>query len=517
MGRKVYGIKRANEEVEYNKSKLIELSRCQNDPVYFIKNFIKVQHPMKGIVPFELYDFQEEMVKLIHTHNRSALKSARQSGKSTVVAAYLLWYAMFNPNKNVLCVSKDSTAAKEIIDRIQKMYLEVPEHIKCGVADEDWNKHTAKFDNGSKISSLATTEGCARGLSISLLFCDELAFVRQNIQKAFWTAVQPTLATGGKCIVASTPNGDTDLYSQICRGAELGTNEYAFMFIPWNAVPGRDEEFKRKQIAEIGQRMWDQEYECQFITADGTLFDDVIIQNLEAEIKNTIHVQEIAGEKLWKNINPKLTYLVSCDPATGTGLDNSVIQVVEFPTLIQVMEVVSNTLDSTQVYAKIKNICNYIANFGCTVFFSFENNGVGEGIAALYLTDEGELNAGLIQAASKSDTRKVRAGFYTDMRNKLKFSLRMKKVIENRILKINSLEFFKECKLYARDGQGYKAQSGATDDRIMSMIILLRMIEQMSDFDDRAYGIYYTFENVEENDWKTSNTIEDEMPLPIMG
>lgn len=441
------------------------------------------------------------------------------SHNTQTISAYILWRAMFNDKKEeTLCVSKDASGAKEIINRIQKMYLELPDHIKCGVSDESWNKHTAEFDNGSKIVSLSTTENSGRGLSPSLVFADELGWVKDNTQQAFWAAIQPTLSTGGSCIIASTPNGDTDLFSSLYRGANSTSNWNGFksLFVPWNAPPGRDEKFKHEMITKVGERTWEQEFECKFISASGGLFDDKIINSLEQIIEDRRHVLEIAGEKLWKNIDPKYTYLVSCDPATGTGLDSSVIQVVEFPSLIQVMEVVSNTLDSAQVYSKIKNICNYIASFGATVFFSFENNGVGEGIAALYLTDEGELQAGLIQAATKSDVRKVRAGFYTDIRNKLKFSLRLKKVIESRILTINSKEFFTECKRYIRDGQGYRAQTGATDDRIMSMIILLRMIEQMSDFDDRAYGIYYTFENVEENDWKTSNTEEDELPLPMI-
>lgn len=516
MSRKVYGIKRANVEVEFDIKRARELSLCQQDPVYFINNFVKAQHPTKGIIPFKLFDFQVKMVRMFQNNQKVIAKSARQSGKSQTVAAYLLWYAMFTDNVNVLCLSKDSGAAKEIIDRIQKMYLEVPEHIKCGVSDDAWNKHTAAFDNGSKIISLSTTENSGRGLSISLLFCDELAFVRPNIQQAFWASITPTLSTGGRCIITSTPNGDTDLYSSLCRGAELGNNDFAYIFVPWDAVPGRDEKFKQDQIRLIGERLWNQEFECQFITASGTLFDDYVIQKLEDDIANKRHVMEIAGEKLWKNINPKFTYLVGCDPATGTGLDNSVIQVVEFPSLEQVLEVATNTLDSTLVYAKIKNICNYIAGYGCTVYFSFENNGVGEGIAALYLTDEGELQAGLIQAASKNDTRKVRCGFFTDVRNKLKFSLRLKKVVENGILKINSKDLLTECKRYIRIGQTYGAQPGATDDRVMAMIIILRMVEQMSDFDERAFGLYYSFENVEENDWKQPKE-DDFMPLPIFG
>jgi hypothetical protein len=519
MSRKVYGIKKSNTNVEYDIERIRQLAKCEIDPIYFIKNFIKVQHPVKGIVPFELFPFQEKLIKLFHNSKRSITKSARQSGKTTCIAAYLLWYAMFNENKTILCVSKDSNAAKEIIERIQKMYLDVPDYIKCGVADEDWNKHTAKFDNGSKIISVATTENAGRGLSISLLFCDELSFVRPNIQQAFWASIQPTLATGGKCIIASTPNGDTDLYASICRGAELGTNDFDYMFIPWDAVPGRDNKFKEEQIRLIGERMWKQEYECQFITASGTLFDDFILQNLESEIINKKVFMEINGEKLYKQINPKMTYLVACDPATGTGLDNSVIQVVEFPSLEQIMEISTNTLDSTQVYAKLKNVCNYISSYGATTYFSFENNGVGEGIAALYLTDEGEMQAGLIQANSKSDTRKVRLGFYTDVRNKMKFCLRLKKVIESKILKVSSQDFITECKRFVREGQIYRAQAGATDDRIMSMIIILRMVEQMSDFDDRAFNLYYTFDNVDENDWRTANTAQNEedlLPLPFI-
>lgn len=519
MSRKVYGIKRANAPVELDAQKIKELVKCKNNPAYFIKTHIKVLHPIKGIIPFTLYDYQEDLINLFNTNRRVIVKSSRQSGKSTIVAAFLLWYCMFNEGKTVLCVSKDGDAAKEIINRVQQMYLDIPDYLKCGIADDDWNKHSAKFDNGSKIVSKATSPNAARGLSISLLYVDELAFVKPNMQKEFWTAIQPTLSTGGSCIITSTPNGDSDLYSEICRGAEFGLNDFAYMFIPWTAPPGRDEQFKKEQIALMGQRAWEQEFECKFITSAGGLFDDVTIQNIEEDLnKNPRETFDINDVKFYKKIDSRLTYLVAVDPATGTGLDNSVIQIIEFPTMIQVAEIADNTLDSTKVYAKVKNVCNYISSIGAAVYFSFENNGVGEGIASLYLVDEGEFNAILITGNAAHDTRKVRIGFFTDTRNKMKFALRLKKVIEGRTIKINSKDFLTECKRYIREGQVYRAQPGATDDRISAMMIVLRMIEMMSDFDERAFGLYYSFENVEEQNWKEAKAIEEDlMPLPLFG
>ncbi len=349
--------------------------------------------------------------------------------------------------------------------------------------------------------------------------CDEIAFVRPAIQNEFWTSIQPTLATGGSCIITSTPNGDTDLFSSLCRGAELRTNDFKYIFVPWNAPPGRDEEFKRREIANIGERKWRQEYECEFITSEGTLVDDLIIKNLKKIVEDRMPVMEIAGEKLWVNINPRRSYIISCDPGTGTGLDNSAIQVVEFPTMIQVLESATNTLDSAQVYSKIKNIARYITSFGADVFFCFEQNGVGEGIAALYTTDEEPIEAVLLTSQTGREGRK-RLGYVTDIRNKVKFCLRLKKVIESEILKINSIDFLIELQRFVRDGHTYSAQPGATDDRIMAMILILRAVEQMAEYDENAYTICYSFHNEQQDDWNTFHNKDEEddlLPLPMFG
>lgn len=196
------------------------------------------------------------------------------SHNSVISAVYLLWYAMFNPDKTILIVSNKNSGAMEMIYRIQYAYEELPNWLKPGVTDSGWNKHEVAFDNGSRIISEATSEDSGRGKSISLLYCDELAFVPANIQDAFWTSISPTLATGGSCILTSTPNGDSNLFAQIWRTANagiiVGEEEQNIAFQPlqvrWDEPPGRDEKFKQQQIAIIGELKWKQEYEC--LTSD---------------------------------------------------------------------------------------------------------------------------------------------------------------------------------------------------------------------------------------------------------
>jgi hypothetical protein len=181
---------------------------------------------------------------------------------STVSAAYLLWFSMFHEDKTVLIVSNKNDNAMEMITRIRFAYENLPMWLKPGITDDGWNKHNVGFDNGSRIVSQATSENSGRGMSISLLFCDEFAFVVPGIQESFWTSISPTLATGGSCIIASTPNGDSNLFAQLWRGAELKVNGFLASWIKWDEPPGRDEIFKQQEIAKIGELKWRQEYEC---------------------------------------------------------------------------------------------------------------------------------------------------------------------------------------------------------------------------------------------------------------
>ena len=129
-------------------------------------------------------------------------------GKTTTAAGYLLWYAMFVPDSTILIAAHKYSGAQEIMQKIRYAYELMPDHIRAGVTS--YNKGSIEFENGSRIVAQATTENTGRGMSITLLYCDEFAFVRPTIAKEFWTSISPTLATGGKAIITSTPNSDED-------------------------------------------------------------------------------------------------------------------------------------------------------------------------------------------------------------------------------------------------------------------------------------------------------------------
>lgn len=172
MGKAKNGkIKKAGTVTEHTPETLSEFVKCARDPIYFCKNYVKVQHPTKGAIPLELYDYQEEMIRNYMDSTYNIVLSARQTGKSTVSAIYLLWFACFHKDKTILIASNKNKGAMEMVSRIRYAYEELPHWLKPGVQDDMWNKHAVGFDNGSKIESTATTESSGRGMSISLLFC----------------------------------------------------------------------------------------------------------------------------------------------------------------------------------------------------------------------------------------------------------------------------------------------------------------------------------------------------------
>lgn len=287
MSRNKPGLKKANQLSEYTVEQLKEIVKCKNDPIYFIQNYIYIRHPKRGKIKFSLYDYQADMVRRYHSNRFCITLSARQTGKTETSCAYLLWYAIFHADKTVLVASNKSTNAMEIIRKIQFAYEELPDWLKPGHDDANWNKHTCAWDNKSRIVSTTTSADSGRGMAISLLYCDELAFVKNFVAAQFWDSIFPTISTGGSVILSSTPNGDTGLFAEMWRGAQAGTNPFSdgVTYVPWNAPPGRDEKFKQQMIATLGERKWLQEFEC--VTGDTlvTVLDTVTNKELVMSIR----------------------------------------------------------------------------------------------------------------------------------------------------------------------------------------------------------------------------------------
>lgn len=266
-------VKKAHIKDAFTQSQLVDLMRSTEDPIYFIEKFIKVQHPTKGSVPLVLYPFQHRMIRGFHENRFVVGLTARQMGKTTTAAAYLLWRAMFVPDTQILIAANKFVQAMEIMDRIRYGYEECPNYIRGGVVE--YNKGTIKFDNGSRITARATTSDAGRGLSITMLYLDEFAFVRPNMASEFWTSIQPVLATGGSCIITSTPKNDEDQFAQIWKGANdnldeygntlpgsIGSNGFFPIKVKWNEHPDRDEAWAAPFRSSLGPARFAQEFEC---------------------------------------------------------------------------------------------------------------------------------------------------------------------------------------------------------------------------------------------------------------
>lgn len=496
MSKKNPALKRANEAHDYTPEQIKELQRCATDPEYFIDTYCEIQHAVHGSIRFKLRPYQKNIVKTFAENRLSIALAPRQIGKSWIAGAYLLWFAIFHFEKTVLILSNKNENAMEMIHRVRYIYERLPHWIKPGLPEDGWNKHTVGFDNGSRILSQATSENSGRGFAISLLFLDEFAFVRDNVAEEFWGSVSPTLATGGSCIICSTPNGDTNRFAQIWRGANTpmdvdsaeGINGFVPIEIKWDEPPGRDAQFKKEETAKIGETRWLQEYECRFISNLPTLFDPIVTEML-TRLTDKINPIGKNGEiTFYKLPSPNTIYLVGMDAATGTGSDYTTIEVFEFPSLDQVAEFRSNTTSSVTAYHILKKLLRIFEKQGSTVYFSVEANGVGEAIIALYEADDNPPDT----AEFVSETGQNRRGMTTTGKSKIKACLALKEMVERNSINIKSRLLVGEMKQFVRKGASYTANIGSSDDLIMASVIAIRLLEEISSFDQDAYDKLYS-------------------------
>lgn len=267
-------IKRPHQKLSYTDQQVKEMLSCMDPvhgPEYFMSNFFHIQHPTRGQMLYQPFEYQKQLIHTYHNYRFSISMMPRQSGKSTSAAGYLLWYAMFVPDSTILIAAHKYLGAQEIMQRIRYAYEACPDHIRAGAVN--YNKGSLEFDNGSRIVAQATTENTGRGMSISLLYLDEFAFVRPTIASEFWTSITPTLSTGGKALITSTPNSDEDQFAQIWKAAnktedeygnptELGKNGFKAYRSYWHEHPDRDEKWAAEQRAQLGDERFRREIGC---------------------------------------------------------------------------------------------------------------------------------------------------------------------------------------------------------------------------------------------------------------
>jgi hypothetical protein len=504
-------VKKPHQQESFTNEQLQEFAKCADPitgPEYFMSNYFYIQHPTKGRMLYEPFEYQKRLIHSYHMYRYSISLMPRQTGKSTSAAGYLLWYAMFVPDATILIAAHKYTGSQEIMQRIRYAYESVPDYIRAGATS--YNKGSIDFDNGSRIVSATTTENTGRGMSISLLYADEFAFVRPTIGREFWTSISPTLATGGKCIITSTPNSDEDQFATLWKGAnkcldefgnetEIGINGFKAFRSYWNEHPDRDETWAAQQRAQLGDERFRREMDCEFIIWDETLINPSHLVELEG-----IDPIERQGQVRWyKRPDPTMTYVVALDPSLGTGGDPAGIQIFELPTFKQIGEWQHN---KTPVQQQVGILTEIVRHLNETVnqnniYYSVENNTLGEA-ALISIAEIGEENIkGIFLSEPKraNSSRRYRRGFNTTNSTKISACAKLKNLIESKRMSIVSKPLISELKTFVANGPSFAAKPGETDDLVMALILIVRMAMILQSFDSQIdYNMKDSLEDIVE-------------------
>jgi len=519
--------KKAHTKEKFTEQQVQDLLACADPETgyhYFAKNFFHIQHPVKGKVKFEPYEYQERLLDAYHDYRFNINMLPRQSGKTTCASAYLLWYAMFHPDQTILIAAHKYTGAQEIMQRIRYGYELCLDHIRAGVVN--YNKGSMEFENGSRIVSATTTGNTGRGMSISLLYCDEFAFLQPNIAEEFWTSISPTLATGGRAIITSTPNSDEDTFAIIWKESQdkfdeygntrddgLGRNGFHGFKAEWHEHPDRDEEWKKTEMGRIGEERFRREYGCEFL-----VFDETLISSLKlAEMNGREPAFKMGQVRWWKKPTPGNVYLVAHDPSLGTGGDYGAIEVFEMPHMTQVGEWQHNLTPIQQQVKILRDILKYIQdeigsdNYN-SLYWSVENNTVGESALVVIENLGEETFPGLFisEPLRKGHVKKFRKGFNTTHGTKIATCAKAKYLIEEDKMTLNSRPTISELKTYIAAGVTFKAKEGQHDDLVAAVLLIIRMALLLSEWDVTVFDQVRVH-----GDWGEDESFEPPMPIFI--
>jgi hypothetical protein len=516
-------IKKAHTKEKFTEAQIKDLIAC-SDPVdgylYFAQKFFYIQHPVKGKLLFEPFEYQKRLLQSYHDFRFNINMLPRQSGKTTCASAYLLWYAMFQSDQTVLVAAHKYTGAQEIMQRIRYGYELCPDYIRCGVVN--YNKGSIEFENGSRIVSATTTGNTGRGMSISLLYCDEFAFVQPNIAEEFWTSISPTLATGGRAIITSTPNSDEDTFALIWKESQttfdafgeertdgLGINGFHGFRAEWHEHPERGDEWKKQELGRIGEERFRREYGCEFLVFDETLINSIKL----TELVGRDPISKMGQVRWYKKPTAGNLYLIALDPSLGTGGDFAAIEVFELPSMTQCAEWQHNTTPIQQQVKIFRDVIRYIqeeigSENNNSIYWSMENNTIGEA-GLVVIKDLGEETfPGLFvsEPVRKGHVRKFRKGFNTTFGSKISACSRLKYLIEEDKMRLNSKPLLSELKGFIASGTSFKAKSGMHDDLVSSLLLIIRMSVILAEWDPRVFETMSVGIGLDD-DW--------EAPLPI--
>ena len=474
---------------------------CSKDPVYFMRKYCYIQHPMRGKIKFNLYGFQEDSLRQIKENRYNVILKSRQMGISTLTAGYALWAMVFQEDFNVLVIATTQNTAKNLITKVRVMNDLLPSWLKNKSVED--NRLSLRYANGSQIKAASSSPDAARSEALSLLVIDEAAFIDKADE--IWTSAQQTLSTGGKCIALSTPNGTGNWFHKTWVGAVTGETEFNDILLHWTQHPDKDQAWRDKQDGLLGEKMAAQECDCDFVSSGDTVIGGELLQWMsDNTVKEPIE-QRGSKKELWIWEYPKqdARYLISADVARGDGKDYSAFHVVDIETMEQVAEykgqihtkeygnmLVNLATEYNEALLVIENanigwatIQQVIDRHYSNLYYTYKHEGVTD--PDVHLQKNYDLQG----------KEKATPGFTTSSRTRPLLVSKLDTYLREKACTIRSKRLIEELFVFIWKGSKAQAQGGYNDDLVMSLGIglyvrdnALKLFDAGLALDKRALG-----------------------------
>lgn len=466
-------LKKAYVPIEYTQEQIEEVIKCSKDINYFIKTYTKIISLDKGLINFEMYPFQEDMSRTIADNRFTVIKTCRQAGKTTTSAAVILWHAIFNDSYTIAILANKLSTAREILSRVQRGYENLPKWLQQGVIT--WNKTNIELENGSQIIAASTASSAIRGFSINFLYLDEFAFVPRNIQDDFFTSVYPTIISGTntKVVITSTPNG-FDLFYKIWINSVEGRNEYANFSVSWWDVPGRDDEWREKTIANTSEDQFRQEFEAEFLGSANTLISPNVLRSLTFTTPISSHYE--GSLTVYKEPEKGGVYFCVVDTSRGVGMDASAFVVIDVSSVpYEVVACYKNNIIDPLVYPDV--IHNVVKNYN-EAYTLVEINDNGQQIADI-LHHDYEYENIIFTSVKGRAGQVIGGGFSSSVQRGVRTTKQVKRIgcsnaktmIEKEKIKLHDFNLINELSTFIQKGSSYEADIGSHDDLIMCVVL----------------------------------------------
>lgn len=470
---KAVGVKYA-----FTQDQIDEWTKCSDDPVYFVKEYCKVVHVDKGLIGFDLFDYQEEIINTYKAERKVIVRLPRQMGKTVTTAGFFLWYILFHDNKVCGIMANKAPIAQEILGRIKLMYENLPLWIQQGIVE--WNKRSITLENGSRVLAAATSSSAIRGYSLSLVFLDEFAHVQNNIAEEFFTSIYPTISSGKetKILIASTPKG-LNHYYKFWTEATQKNNDFVPVFYPWSRMPGRDAEWLKEQERALGPVKFRQEVLCEFMGSSDTLISGSKL----ATFAMTKPIEEEEGWKVYEHPQDGHTYIICVDPARGLGGDASAFWVIDITSMPYRGVAVYHSHTISPII--LPNIIYNAAVRYNRAFVLVEINDNGQQIVDMLHYDLEYENVFKLDASVRQGTtitsgykKAVRIGLRMTESVKRMGCANLKLLIEQDKLVITDFDTISEFSTFTQQNQTYKADDGFHDDLVMCLVMFSWLMTQ---------------------------------------